>query len=107
MIDFSARRDALLDISSVHGVPIDQINKCIHTSWLEAAVQSDLKQDRPDNQLSTSLAEYDTRQGATFTKTPFWAQFGPPKIRALCDDEGILSFHAEDISFYSADSPSQ
>jgi hypothetical protein len=84
----------------VHGIDPGDLNNFLHKTWLSLA-----RLGHPKDQLSISLAEISSAWLLNASiDTKFHIQFGPPKVRALCGNEVILTFDLEKIAFFKGES---
>lgn len=84
----------------VHGIDLGDINNFLHKKWLSLA-----RLGHPADALSICLAEISSAWLLNASiDTKFHIQFGPPKVRALCKNEVILTFDLEKIAFFNGES---
>jgi hypothetical protein len=101
VIDYSLTTRAIEeDLSTditVHGTSVSAINTHLRSAWLKVASLGEL----PGDKLSVCLAEIKT-QWLQGTESHYHIRFGPPTIKALCDQEVIVYYNIEELTVYES-----
>jgi hypothetical protein len=99
--DYSMATGNLPGASQVLGVDIEKINSHLSTSWLNAAMVAATPEASSTNRSRVSLAEYQSNWSSHNLGVHFHITFGPPKVEALCNQEVVVFFSLDDVSFYN------
>jgi hypothetical protein len=103
LIDFSQVAHTLYNLQEIHGVPIEQINRYLSTSWLKAALLAGAQNGQPVDRPAISLAEYRSTWVLHDGGIHFHIKFGAPQVAALCNDEILMYFIADEVLFYKTE----
>lgn len=93
----------ILNLDSIHGVPIDSINDHLFKVWLKAAMLANSPEGETVDWKITSLSQYlSTWSSHDEADVHFRIKMGPPRIKPVCSQEVILYFNIDSIEFFNS-----
>ncbi|KAI0700948.1 hypothetical protein BC835DRAFT_323570 [Cytidiella melzeri] len=99
-VDFSASAETFADVEAIHGVSTQKINEYLLASWRNALLFSATSDGPSSDGTGLGMAEYRSTWSSRNFGVDFEIEFATPEVKALCDQEVVIIFNIERVSFY-------